>query len=407
MPPRTGSSAAARARSACRRGGARLGGSTPGRTGPPPGPSRRPGRAPHGGGRSCRQRGRCARAMVAGALDARKPRPTAWLASQLHGEPDPVKPTRDEHAMTQHAFQTEVQQMPPPADDPFAVFRARDLPARARLPTPPTPATSFQRFQALTKPELTLGDETLKVEVSGDAAARTLVLTDNGIGMSEAEAIDHLGTIAKSGTKAFLQNLGQDQAKNAHLIGQFGVGFYSAFMVAERVVGRVGARRAPAATTACAGSRPGTAPTPPRRSPAPAAAPPSPSTSRRTPQSSPSRGSCASSSRSTATTSPTRCAWPRSSARRTPRRASPPSSSRSIPARRCGPGPRTRSARSSTASSTSRPATSGMARPRGCTSPSKAPCPSPRCCSCPARSRWTCSTANLPRALALTCGACS
>jgi molecular chaperone HtpG len=92
------------------------------------------------------------------------------------------------------------------------------------------------RFQALTQPELLRGDEVLQVEVRGDAEQRTLVVQDNGIGMTEAEAIAHLGTIAKSGTKDFLRSLGQDQAKNANLIGQFGVGFYSALMVADRVV---------------------------------------------------------------------------------------------------------------------------------------------------------------------------
>jgi molecular chaperone HtpG len=90
------------------------------------------------------------------------------------------------------------------------------------------------RFEALAKPEL-LGAETLAVTLSPDAAAGTLSIKDNGIGMSEAEVIDNLGTIARSGTKRFLETLSGDSAKDAQLIGQFGVGFYSAFIVADKV----------------------------------------------------------------------------------------------------------------------------------------------------------------------------
>jgi molecular chaperone HtpG len=90
------------------------------------------------------------------------------------------------------------------------------------------------RFEALAKPEL-LGAETLAVTLSPHAAAGTLSIKDNGIGMSEAEVIDNLGTIARSGTKRFLETLSGDSAKDAQLIGQFGVGFYSAFIVADKV----------------------------------------------------------------------------------------------------------------------------------------------------------------------------
>lgn len=68
-----------------------------------------------------------------------------------------------------------------------------------------------------------------------DKEKRTLTLSDNGIGMSRDEVIDNLGTIAKSGTKAFLQSVGSEQAKDSPSIGQFGVGFYSAFIVADKV----------------------------------------------------------------------------------------------------------------------------------------------------------------------------
>ena len=90
------------------------------------------------------------------------------------------------------------------------------------------------RFEALAKPEL-LGADALSVTLAPDAAAGTLSIKDNGIGMSEAEVIDNLGTIARSGTKKFLEALSGDSAKDAQLIGQFGVGFYSAFIVADKV----------------------------------------------------------------------------------------------------------------------------------------------------------------------------
>ena len=91
------------------------------------------------------------------------------------------------------------------------------------------------RFKALSNPTLYEGDGDLRVRVSFDADKGTITISDNGIGMTREQVIDHLGTIAKSGTKEFLTALGQDQAKNSQLIGQFGVGFYSAFIVADKV----------------------------------------------------------------------------------------------------------------------------------------------------------------------------
>ena len=91
------------------------------------------------------------------------------------------------------------------------------------------------RFKALSNPALYDGDGDLRVRVSFDADKGTITISDNGIGMTREQVIDHLGTIAKSGTKEFLTALGQDQAKNSQLIGQFGVGFYSAFIVADKV----------------------------------------------------------------------------------------------------------------------------------------------------------------------------
>lgn len=91
------------------------------------------------------------------------------------------------------------------------------------------------RFEALAKPELLEGGAELKIRLSFDAEAKTVTLEDNGIGMSREDVIAHLGTIAKSGTADFMKNLSGDQKKDSHLIGQFGVGFYSAFIVADRV----------------------------------------------------------------------------------------------------------------------------------------------------------------------------
>jgi molecular chaperone HtpG len=98
------------------------------------------------------------------------------------------------------------------------------------------------RFEALADPALYGDQPELEVRLSFDKAARTLTVTDTGIGMSEAEAIAHLGTIAKSGTREFMGKLSGDQKADAQLIGQFGVGFYSGFIVADRIT--VESRRA-------------------------------------------------------------------------------------------------------------------------------------------------------------------
>ena len=92
------------------------------------------------------------------------------------------------------------------------------------------------RFEAVSNGDLYEGDAELKIRVSFDKDAKTITITDNGIGMSRDEVIENLGTIAKSGTANFMQKLSGDQKKDAQLIGQFGVGFYSAFIVADRVV---------------------------------------------------------------------------------------------------------------------------------------------------------------------------
>ncbi len=130
------------------------------------------------------------------------------------------------------------------------------------------------RFESLSKPELMAGDAELAVWIEADKDKGTLSIRDNGIGMSREEAISHLGTIARSGTAEFFKKLSGDQQKDSQLIGQFGVGFYSAFIVAERVEvlsRRAGSRRR---MRACAGNRAPTASSPWKPWSAPSAAPP-------------------------------------------------------------------------------------------------------------------------------------
>ncbi len=133
------------------------------------------------------------------------------------------------------------------------------------------------RFRALSNPDLYEGDGELRVRVSFDKENRTLTIADNGIGMNRDEVIDHLGTIAKSGTKAFLESMGSDQAKDSQLIGQFGVGFYSAFIVADKVTVRT-AQQATVRIMASSGNLKAKANTPLMTSPKRTAVPKSPFT---------------------------------------------------------------------------------------------------------------------------------
>lgn len=103
-------------------------------------------------------------------------------------------------------------------------------------------ASDKLRFEAINNAALYENDSELQIRVSFDKAARTITISDNGIGMSKEDAIAHLGTIAKSGTKEFFGKLSGDQQKDAAMIGQFGVGFYSGFIVADRIT--VESRRA-------------------------------------------------------------------------------------------------------------------------------------------------------------------
>ncbi|CAG1770162.1 molecular chaperone HtpG [uncultured bacterium] len=96
-------------------------------------------------------------------------------------------------------------------------------------------ASDKLRFEALTADSLYEGSSDLKIRVAFDKDARTITISDNGIGMSRSEVQEHIGTIAKSGTRQFFESLTGEQAKDSELIGQFGVGFYSAFIVADKV----------------------------------------------------------------------------------------------------------------------------------------------------------------------------
>ena len=91
------------------------------------------------------------------------------------------------------------------------------------------------RFLSLSQADIMEGDGDLKIRIEFDEDNKTITITDNGIGMNRDDVISHLGTIAKSGTSEFLKNLTGDQKQDSQLIGQFGVGFYSAFVVADKV----------------------------------------------------------------------------------------------------------------------------------------------------------------------------
>ncbi|MFN3957467.1 MAG: molecular chaperone HtpG [Tepidimonas ignava] len=143
--------------------------------------------------------------------------------------------------MTQHthAFQAEVAQLLHLVT--HSLYSNKDIFLR-ELVSNASDACDKLRFEALADASLYEDAPNLEIRVTFDKAAKTITITDNGIGMSEAEAIEHLGTIAKSGTREFLQRLSGDQKKDAQLIGQFGVGFYSGFIVADRIT--VESRRA-------------------------------------------------------------------------------------------------------------------------------------------------------------------
>jgi len=131
-----------------------------------------------------------------------------------------------------HGFQAEVRQLLQLMI--HSLYSHREIFLR-ELISNASDANDKLRFLALGTPELLAGEPELAIWIDYDAKAGTLSVRDNGVGMTRADAIAHLGTIAKSGTAEFFQRLTGDQQRDAQLIGQFGVGFYSAFIVAERV----------------------------------------------------------------------------------------------------------------------------------------------------------------------------
>lgn len=131
-----------------------------------------------------------------------------------------------------HAFQTEVNQLLKLMI--HALYSNKEIFLR-ELVSNASDALDKLRFEAVSDDSLTEGEAELAIEVGYDKDARTLTISDNGIGMTRDEVIANIGTIANSGTKKFLENLTGDQAKDSNLIGQFGVGFYASFIVADKV----------------------------------------------------------------------------------------------------------------------------------------------------------------------------
>ncbi|MBI3350439.1 MAG: ATP-binding protein, partial [Burkholderiales bacterium] len=138
-----------------------------------------------------------------------------------------------------HAFQAEVKQILHLVT--HSLYSNKEIFLR-ELVSNASDACDKLRFEALDNAALLEDNPNLEVRVSFDEEAKTLTISDNGIGMSAEEAASHLGTIAKSGTREFMAKLEGDQKKDAQLIGQFGVGFYSGFIVADRIT--VESRRA-------------------------------------------------------------------------------------------------------------------------------------------------------------------
>ena len=134
-----------------------------------------------------------------------------------------------------HGFQTEVKQLLQLMI--HSLYSNKEIFMR-ELISNAADASDKLRFEALSNGELYENDGELRVRVSFDSDKNTITIDDNGIGMNRDDATQHLGTIAKSGTAEFFKNLTGDQAKDSQLIGQFGVGFYSAFIVADKVVVR-------------------------------------------------------------------------------------------------------------------------------------------------------------------------
>src|SRR5690606_2107055 len=138
-----------------------------------------------------------------------------------------------------HAFQAEVKQILHLVT--HSLYSNKEIFLR-ELVSNASDACDKLRFEALDKPALFEDAPNLEIRIFFDAENKTITIRDNGVGMSADEAIEHLGTIAKSGTREFMAALEGDKKKDANLIGQFGVGFYSGYIVADRIT--VESRRA-------------------------------------------------------------------------------------------------------------------------------------------------------------------
>ncbi|MEM8686815.1 MAG: molecular chaperone HtpG [Pseudomonadota bacterium] len=149
--------------------------------------------------------------------------------------------TREKSSEEKHEFQAEVAKLLHLMV--HSVYSERDVFLR-ELVSNAADACDKLRYEAISKPKILTGDTDLEITITADKKAKTLTISDNGIGMNHDELIDNLGTIARSGTKAFMDAVaaGKDKSGDVNLIGQFGVGFYSAFMVADTV--EVRSRRA-------------------------------------------------------------------------------------------------------------------------------------------------------------------
>ena len=165
------------------------------------------------------------------------------LARRCHLHPltmsTPTSTPAEASAPHTHAFQAEVRQLLHLVA--HSLYSNRDIFLR-ELVSNASDACDKLRYLAIDDSALWEGDSELRIRVDFDPAARTVTVSDNGIGLSLEDAVEHLGTIAKSGTREFMQRMGEQQKGDANLIGQFGVGFYSGFIVADRIT--VESRRA-------------------------------------------------------------------------------------------------------------------------------------------------------------------
>ena len=144
----------------------------------------------------------------------------------------PETAQKETHPKESMAFQAEVKQLLQLMI--HSLYSNKEIVLR-ELISNASDAADKLRFEAVANGALFEGDSELKIRIAFDKEARTVTIADNGIGMSRDEVIANIGTIAKSGTKEFFNALSGDQAKDANLIGQFGVGFYSAFIIADKV----------------------------------------------------------------------------------------------------------------------------------------------------------------------------